>query len=263
MPLGAMRPMGFPPQRISPFSESVKIAWVPPDRLVRRRSISGPMASAAVARSALASTSDPLSSGKNVKPSRRPIKCPSTQTSPLSLTEVSIAVPVPIPLRRADVRRSTNLAMRPSCNASDRRSSTSRVRSIQYPGWYIQLVLFAQYVHVRICARRCDRISTLPLNSSSLVTCFSMKSSGSFPPCAINRRYMSCNRRTWASIVTFLKSGIWQTSHRRLTACLESIRVGETESTTSGIDASRSRASSSVTPWTRRKRRWGVAWCKL
>ena len=194
----------------------------------------------------------------NFKPSRRPIKCPSTQTSPLSLTEVSIAVPVPIPLRRADVRRSTNLAMRPSCNASERRSSTSRVRSIQYPGWYIQLVLFAQYVHVRICARRCDRISTLPLSSSSLVTCFSMKSSGSFPPCVTKRRYMSCKRRIWASIVTLRKSGIWHTSHSRFTACLASMRVGATEAVTSGIAARRSRASSSVTPCTRRRRRCGV-----
>ena len=130
-PLGAILPTAFPPQRISPLSDSVKIWCVPLHKDVRRRSISGATVCAAVASNALASRPVVVASMVKLSPSSCPMRTSSTKTSPLSFIVAFIYALAPMPLSSLLVRRSTNRSVRFSCSASDSLSSTSRATFTQ------------------------------------------------------------------------------------------------------------------------------------
>ena len=81
---------------------------------------------------AVLSSSRTASSGRNRKPSRRPMKCPSTVTSPFLLTAASRSSRSLMRLTRIAVRLSTKRCVSPRCSASDSLSSIARVVSCQW-----------------------------------------------------------------------------------------------------------------------------------
>ena len=109
-------------------------APAPACSLVARASISPASAVRAAACNAFASEPAADASATNVKPSRRPISCPSTTTSPVFLISVSNVVFSRSRRINTLVRRSTNRSVRRSCIASESLSSTPRATACQCSG---------------------------------------------------------------------------------------------------------------------------------
>ena len=166
------------------------------ENLVARVSISLNSDLAATSRKVFASGVSvpiPCMSGVNRKPDSFPTICPSTTTSPVTVTS---AFSILFSRKRrisTDVRRLTKRCASFSCSASDKASSTLRVTCCQCQGSRNQSILFAQNVQVRIWARRAERVSISPSGLLHNSTCAANQSTGIYSTFIKNSKIVNTN----------------------------------------------------------------------
>ena len=174
-------PTAAPVQRMVPSEASTNCWSGASASRAARAAISPASAFCAAFCNALASDPPDDASGTKTKPSRRPMVCPSTTTSPVLLISGSRS-----PFSRSRristlVRRSMKRSVSRSCSASESLSSTPRVTSCQCSGSASQSGRFAAKVQVLIWAMRFDSVSISPSVRSASDTCLANQSVGILP----------------------------------------------------------------------------------